>query len=210
MATKYSEYAPSGFDARGLGLEDRQAWLVVIGRNRDSGVLAESNFASALTSLGGESETCEIHRFGHWGCGWFELILLHPDRETEADSIESALADYPVLDDSDYSERECEALSESWESWGAAECAQKLVDMFSNTDRHSSGFYEFLRTNSDDLYALHCEHSSGDHMSDEGGHFDFHWIADAPFTREAFCAWIVKTRAASRAREAAASVSVAV
>ena len=117
---RYADFQPTGFDPRGLALPDRQDWLVApIGRNRDSGILAESNFDAFLDAMGGESETLEIHRFGHWGCGWFEIVLVHPDREDEVDEIEGALADYPVLDDSDYSEREWEAITDYWEGMGA-------------------------------------------------------------------------------------------
>lgn len=113
----YKQYRPTGFDPSGLGLSDRQDWLVLpCGRNRDSDCLAESNFASALASLGGESEMVEVHRFGHWACGWFEIILIKPgtDAATEAERIEAALSDYPILDDSDFSEREHEAAQQAW------------------------------------------------------------------------------------------------
>lgn len=112
----YSEYRPTGFDRAGICLEDRQDWIVLpVGRNRDSGILDECNFETALAMLGGESDTCEVHRFGHWGCGWFELILVHPDRLEDAESIENALADYPVLDESKFSEMEWQASCDAWE-----------------------------------------------------------------------------------------------
>lgn len=121
MAQKYAEFRPTQFDCKGLNLGDRQDWVVVPhSRTRDSGPLAESNFAVALRELGGESETCEVHRFAHWGPGWFEIILVSPEREEEADALECA--DYPVLDDSDFSEREQEAANETWrECFGTAE-----------------------------------------------------------------------------------------
>lgn len=95
--------------------------VVVAGRNRDSETLTESNFASALEMLGGESDTVQVHRFGHWGCGWFELILVDPKDEMAlqiAYNIQQALADYPVLDDSDYSERESEQTNETLDNNG--------------------------------------------------------------------------------------------
>jgi hypothetical protein len=78
----YSQYRPTGFDSRGLGLPDRQDWLVLpVIQTRDSGPLEQSNFASALKAVGGESETVEVHRFGHWGPGWFEIIIVAPGSE---------------------------------------------------------------------------------------------------------------------------------
>lgn len=87
--------------------------VVVAGiqRNRDSEIMDESNFDKALDLLGGESDTVEIHRFGHWGCGWFELITIDP-KDTKALEIAlkitSDLKGYPLLDEDDYYERETE------------------------------------------------------------------------------------------------------
>jgi hypothetical protein len=112
---KYSEFAPTGFDQAGLGLEERQDWLVAPAtRTRDSGVLDESNFEAALGILGGKSETVEVHRFGHWGPGWFEIILVHPDRQDDVDELEGALESYPLLDEMDHSQRQFDEIQEAW------------------------------------------------------------------------------------------------
>lgn len=95
----YKEYAPTSFDARGLS-PDRHSWIVApCGKSRDSKALECSNFAVALHKLGGESETLEVHRFGHWACGWFEIILVSPERRKEVEAIALCLDDYPVLDE---------------------------------------------------------------------------------------------------------------
>lgn len=158
----YGEYAPTPFDTKGLALPDQSSWLVVIGRNRDSDCLAESNFDCALEMLGGESETVQVHRFGHWACGWLEIILIDPTSaaaEVAAD-IESSLADYPVLNESDWSEREYNAYGEAWESWGASEFRRELVrkldlpeDMENKLDDCDNGklceFFESLNPSGD-------------------------------------------------------------
>jgi hypothetical protein len=61
-----------------------------------------------------------VHRFGHWGPGWFELILIQPGTKQaeEAERLESCLADYPVLDEQDLSAREWEDYVESWNNCG--------------------------------------------------------------------------------------------
>lgn len=111
----YSEFRPTALDCRGLALDNQQDWVVLpVGRNRDSNALDESNFYTALEIMGGESETVEVHRFGHWACGWFEIIIAHPSLAAEVEKMEDALADYPVLDDDDLSEREWEAACETW------------------------------------------------------------------------------------------------
>jgi hypothetical protein len=119
---RYADFRPTGFDAPGAFLPDQGEWLVVpVSRTRDSGPFDESNFAAAVERLGGEGEDVEIHRFGHWGPGWFELILVRPgtDAAAEAERIEEALENYPLLNEEDFSAREWEAYGESWELWGA-------------------------------------------------------------------------------------------
>jgi len=113
----YKQFRPTGFDVAGLSLHDRQDWLVVpVGRNRDSEVLAQSNYDSAIRMLEQDSpgEDYEEHSFNHWGCGWFEIIIVKPDTPAAkvAEEIEAALANYPVLDDEDHSRREWEIHSE--------------------------------------------------------------------------------------------------
>lgn len=135
----YSTHRPTGFDAVGAFLPDRQDWFVApVSQTRDSGVLDQSNFDTFLTGVGGESETVEVHRFGHWGpAGWYELILIDPaDIETvrKAQDIESALADYPVLDDEDFSRREMEGYNEGWANYGAGDFVSGLVDKFGLSD----------------------------------------------------------------------------
>jgi len=140
---RYSDYQPTGFDPKGIVLSDQQDWLVLpCGRNRDSMPLDESNFAVALKELGDESDTVEVHRFGHWACGWFEIIIVKPDTsEAEtANEIENSLADYPVLDDCDYSEREDQYATEVWNNCfdlvGKVELCQKYsISIFAA--RHS-------------------------------------------------------------------------
>ena len=113
----YSEHRPTAFDSH-IEVEGRENWFVVLGRNRDSDCLTESNFAVALKMLGGESDTVEVHRFGHWACGWYELILVQPgtDAEKTARQIRDDLDGYPVLDEDDFSRREQEAADEVWKT----------------------------------------------------------------------------------------------
>lgn len=156
----YSEFRPTAWDARGLGLEDRQDWLVLgVAHNRDSSVLEESNWAMALECLGGESETVEVHRFGHWGPGWFELILVQPGSpaEKEAEDIEAALADYPVLADDDYSERCAEVADQVWRD------CYRTKDRIAYIAKHRSEF-EFTYF-SDLLGCARGRYFAGDAMS---------------------------------------------
>ena len=133
---RYREYRPTGFDPAGIVLDERQDWFVLpVGINRDSNTLAHANWESVIKHLGGESETLEVHRFGHWACGWFEIALLHPDREDEGDEIEKCLEDYPVFDEDLYSELEYEACCNYWRACSLHEkieiCFDNDVSIFS-------------------------------------------------------------------------------
>lgn len=117
---KYSEYRPTRFDTRGLGCDDRQDWLVApCAQTRDSDCLESSNFATldhALTEVDPSGDDHETHRFGHWGPGWIEIILVRPGSKAAgvAQECADALVDYPVLDDDDFSERETEEANHVW------------------------------------------------------------------------------------------------
>ena len=109
-------------------LEDRNNWLVVpVGQNRDSGPFEQSNFAAALEILGGESESVEVHCFRHWGPGWFEVIIVRPDRAADVDDIEARLESYPLLDEEDLSRREHELMEEDWRFWGRSDFEKSLM-----------------------------------------------------------------------------------
>lgn len=91
-------------------------WLIALGQNRDSDALGRSNFRSMLRKLGGPDVNVVIERESHWACGWVEFILVRPDSaaHTTAQSIKDALEDYPVVDESDWSELEHEECMEIW------------------------------------------------------------------------------------------------
>ncbi len=112
---RYSEFQPTGFDAKGLGLPERQDWVLApVVQNRDSGCLAKSNFAVVLEDLGGESDTVEVHRFGHWGPGWYEIILCHPSLNEEIESWEGFFETDCVACSEHYSNLQWETAHEYW------------------------------------------------------------------------------------------------
>jgi hypothetical protein len=113
------EFRPTQFDHH-YAVKDRENWfLAPVSRNRDSDALTRSNWNVFCGMIGEENEeTYEIHRFGHWGPGWFEIILINPENKklvTIGEEIENALADYPVIDDEHFSCLEYEEACEVWE-----------------------------------------------------------------------------------------------
>jgi hypothetical protein len=90
-------------------------WVWVVSRGRDSDLVTESNWDVALEMLGGKGRHVKVEQFGHWGCGWFEILCVNPASKRKlkvALEIVQCLEQYPLLDDSDYSERENQYCSE--------------------------------------------------------------------------------------------------
>jgi hypothetical protein len=90
-------------------------YYVLLYRTRDSGLVKESNFWSALKALNGESKTVKIVRAKHWAVGWIEMILIHESDTKSVDKgneIEKALESYPILDEDDLLKRESERIDE--------------------------------------------------------------------------------------------------
>lgn len=120
----YRQYRPTELDRPGAflcdgGDDDRSAWLVVpVIRTRDSGPLEESNFGFVRGRLdtAASADDWETHRFGHWGPGWYEIIIVRPGTKAhdEAAEIERRLDGYPVLDEDDLSRREYDSACEGW------------------------------------------------------------------------------------------------
>lgn len=119
---RYGDWAPTRFDSRGLALPDQQDWIVhPCGTNRDADALTRSNFHIAcrdLEMLDPEGEDHEVHRFGHWACGWLEIIIVRPDTRCAEDAkeTESALNNYAVLDDEDFCLEEESEANEAWKN----------------------------------------------------------------------------------------------
>jgi hypothetical protein len=153
MRTFAKRHAPSAFDGPSNYVSwDREAeesiaewWVLPCGRNRDSDCGTESNFYVALRMLGGEGDNVQIHRFGHWACGWYELIVVRPDTEQAkiAHEIEESLDGYPILDDDDYSERQQTEADLVWRD--CYRPSERIAYVRKNPDQFSfHGFADLL------------------------------------------------------------------
>ena len=113
-----------------------EGWLVFLGRNRDSDLLSNHNFDTAFERLSGvnselpddgtpwvdrdgviSGNTVEIVRESHWAVGWIEWIAIHPSNTQAVAMAEEMARDldaYPVLDEDRWSEKEHDAVEESW------------------------------------------------------------------------------------------------
>jgi hypothetical protein len=138
---RYDEFRPTGFDAKGLAAgrmghdeddSDRSQWFVApCSITRDSGALDRANWVEqerALKEADPDSESNETHRFGHWACGWFELVLVRPGTKAAdvAAELAAVLRDYPVLCEERLSAIEHEEESADWTNYGAADFARAI------------------------------------------------------------------------------------
>lgn len=129
---------PSGWDSRsnymGRNLDELSNLYVVMTRSPQSDILTESNWDAALKLLGGESEDCVVHRFGHWACGWWEALCVTENLKAKGEEIEKRIDIYPVLDEVDFSNREMESAEETWKWMSVAErvklCQEARVSVF--------------------------------------------------------------------------------
>jgi hypothetical protein len=114
---------------RSKDLEDPDNWCIVYTRNRDSGMLEQSNhafiecemvpFMEGMTDEEEKDPDVVAERHDHWGPGWLEgySIRVYKDGNiTDAFKmwyeIQCSRADCPVLCDDDYSRREMEAAED--------------------------------------------------------------------------------------------------
>lgn len=141
---KYSEFKPTQFDHH-IEVDNQEEWFVApVSRNRDSDVLTRANWDTFIGLIGKESdERYQIHRFGHWGPGWFEIILINPtnlELVKIGNDIEAALADYPVIDEDLYCQMETEEAEEVWKN-----CYNKLERVkYIRKNRSQFDFSDFL------------------------------------------------------------------
>lgn len=112
--------------------DPRRRWVVVATQTPDSDAVSRSNFLAACRILGGESDTVEVHRYGHWGPGWVEVLIADTRHAATVQGIHDRLEDYPVLDEELLSHMEWEQAQDTWEGMFPAErtelCKQEGLD----------------------------------------------------------------------------------
>ena len=131
-------------------------YFVFLGQSRESDALDRSNFECGLNALGGESETIHVVRESHWAVGWVEWIAIH-ESDTEslqkADEMLCSLSDYPILDESHFSELEYSEAENQWQQmpikYRVELCQDAGISVFSARHNHiphsDNGFiYESL------------------------------------------------------------------
>lgn len=165
----YSEHRPTVHDNH-IAIEDRENWLILdLQQNRDSGPTERSNFRSALAILGGESNTVEVHRFGYWACGWYEIIIVDPTDVASVahfDEITTQMENYPILDEMDAGNEAFEEFAESWNDWGWYDLRDLIKEAFELSENTADRLDDIEPAQMSDWWAQHAretyfEESSG-------------------------------------------------
>jgi hypothetical protein len=125
-----------------------EGWYPVYSVHRDSGCLNRSNFRVIERELlalperwieedGEELRTVQVTRASHFAVGWVDTIYIHATDEEAveaADRMIGRIADYPPLDEEDWSDLEYETAAACWERFSLRDrveaCTRFKVSIF--------------------------------------------------------------------------------
>lgn len=131
------------------------AWLPFCGQHRDSRALDRSNHQVALEALEALSDAVHVEGTRHWAVGWTDTIVV-PLTESvlrEVCELAAALARYPVLDESHWSELECNEFDEWWDDEWHRYVDDESMEWLESTTAHDHPLCEA----SEHLYADLCD-----------------------------------------------------
>lgn len=131
-------------------LDDPDAWAIIYTHNRDSGLLDLSNAAAIARALspftGGGDPDVVMESHSHWVVGHVDGFSIRVFRDGEITAafrayhdLAERLADYPILDEADYSQREHEATLDN-----IADAAWRLKDEYDLPEGWESDVYSWL------------------------------------------------------------------
>jgi len=132
---QYKKYKPTQFDYHvETEYEDWYVAPVMITRDTEEYSLDYSNYYSLLEILEKENEDDYTElSFGHWACGWFNIILIKPNTELykKVEEIEKGLQEYPVINEENYSENYYYYAVNQWEDEYYREeyCKENNIEM---------------------------------------------------------------------------------
>lgn len=129
---------------------DWTGWHYVIGKHRDSGCLDRSNYAEVCKRLDAwlnvDGSGVSEMRCGHWAVGHTEEIMISRDAPAEAVAIVAdllnRLADYPVLNESLYTDYQTEYAESNWDCMSERERVEILTKLrFENAEEKAKQDY---------------------------------------------------------------------
>ena len=113
---------------RGYELDDADRWMLWYSSSRDAGLLEQSNaevFNDRLRPFSeGDDPDLVFERHSHWAVGYLDGFSIRVYRTDGSITtafeafceVKEALADYPILDETDYSEREWRETLDNYRS----------------------------------------------------------------------------------------------
>jgi hypothetical protein len=133
-------------------VEDAENWSIAYTHNRDSGLLDQSNAEAIAHALQpfttGEDPDVVFESHSHWAVGHVDGFSIRVYRDGEiTDAFRTyhglleRLADHPILDESDYSERELEATLDN-----ILDAAWRLKSGYKLPDGWETEVYSWLST----------------------------------------------------------------
>jgi len=134
-------------------IDDADNWAIIYSHNRDSGLLELSNAGVIATALDpftdGDEFDLVFESHNHWAVGHvdgFSVRVFRDGKITDAfrkyHELAESMANYPILDESDYSNREYEATVAN-----IADAAWRLKDDFELPDDWQYEVYGWLSDN---------------------------------------------------------------
>jgi hypothetical protein len=148
-------------------LDAAEDWGIFYTHNRDSGLLAQSNADAITEAMERFTDTDDpdvvLESHSHWAVGHVDGFSLRVYRDGEITDafrayheLSEQLADYPILDEEDYSERELEATLENID-----DAAWRVKDEYTLPDGWESEVYSWL-----------SDHRTGsvENRDDQGGY----------------------------------------
>ncbi len=148
-------------------LADADQWAIIYMSNRDSGLLDQSNAAFVAKALQpfteGDDPDLVFETHDHWAVGHIDGFSARVFRNGEVTDafrkyheLAQRMDDYPILDESDYSERELEATFDN-----IADAAWRLKNDFVLPEDWTWQVYDWL-----------SDHRSGEieNRDDQGGY----------------------------------------
>lgn len=134
-------------------IDDKENWSIVYTYNRDSGLLDQSNAAVISKTMQPFADTDEpdvvFESHTHWAVGYvngFSVRVFRNGEVTDAfkayHELAERMANYPILDENDYSERELNATFEN-----VKDAAWRVKDEFELPDDWQSQVYDWLSEN---------------------------------------------------------------
>lgn len=174
--------------------EDSDDWTIVYTHNRDSDIVTRCNAEIIEQEMTPYTEAdepdCYAERHNHWAVGWvdgYSIRVYKNGQITEAFKkwceLQQRIEDYPLLDESKYSEMEWNEYLEAWELWGRKDFIKELekefclfdsvTDFLDDIDNNTlREFYEELYPN-ETYYSdnsginLHCDLAAKNCLRDD-------------------------------------------